>query len=56
MGVWDGKPDATPLESAQAELREETGLRAEQMELFADFFPDAGFWQRKSVICFWPLI
>ncbi|MEE9426986.1 MAG: NUDIX hydrolase [Paracoccaceae bacterium] len=42
MGVWDGKPGATPLESAQAELREETGLRAKQMELFANFFPTPG--------------
>jgi ADP-ribose pyrophosphatase len=43
QGALEGKPDAPMDEVARTELAEETGLRAEKVELIAELFAAYGF-------------
>lgn len=43
QGAWEQQPDADPLEVARGELREETGLLAEEMTHVGHFFQGYGY-------------
>lgn len=43
QGAWEQQPDADPLEVARGELREETGLLAEEMTCVGHLFQGYGY-------------
>jgi ADP-ribose pyrophosphatase len=43
QGTWEGSPDADPLEVARGELREETGLVADEMIYAGHLFQGYGY-------------
>ena len=43
QGAWEQQPDADPLEVARGELREETGLLAEEMTYMGHLFQGYGY-------------
>ena len=43
QGAWEQQPDADPLEVARGELREETGLLAEEMTYVGHLFQGYGY-------------
>ncbi len=47
LGVWENRPDADPLDAAHAELTEETGLRAGQMQALGELFVAAGLIRQR---------
>ncbi len=48
MGMWEERPDATPVEIAAGELAEETGLVAGAMQHVGTLFQGAGYSNQKG--------
>jgi ADP-ribose pyrophosphatase len=43
QGAWEGRPDADPLELARGELREETGLDAQEITPVGNLYQACGY-------------